>query len=326
MPSRSASVWYARGTGWGTLKDQPLTRFAIYDQMQRVSSTKTWNSKQCCSAYYQQRQLQDLGRLATTTPMAASPAGAAAWKCAALPLQRQRHAATTSALRRPCSCRCSRPTRRPTRRTARRRPANNNWLTDVSSSSSALTRQQYMPKYFDPGTDVGSAYGMDEGPNSSCSTAAIKPLTDVTTVGRQAGGQGRDRRHGVRTAPPTCPKAWPGAGASSPAALPSRRVGSDTRKGQRQGRHRADRRRQHLLHADLGDGESYSGTYWQYGGNDLAGNKSIYSSYGYTGTSYNAAIRASYQNTIVGRLASQTIRTRTTPRPSTSSSPRCAPM
>ena len=43
--------------------------------------------------------------------------------------------------------------------------------------------------------------------------------------------------------------------------------------------------------------QTYSGTYWNYGGNDLAGNKAIYSSYGYTSTAYNSGDTRLFQST-----------------------------
>ncbi|THF58505.1 TadE/TadG family type IV pilus assembly protein [Ollibium composti] len=59
---------------------------------------------------------------------------------------------------------------------------------DISTNSSARVRQAYMPKYFDlPTIGYVAPYrtqpaGMDAGPNASCSTQPITPLTDVTNV------------------------------------------------------------------------------------------------------------------------------------------------
>ncbi|TIV43732.1 MAG: hypothetical protein E5V84_00800, partial [Mesorhizobium sp.] len=61
------------------------------------------------------------------------------------------------------------------------RPAYSNWHVDMSTGTDA-ERQRYMPKYFSPGTGVTPAYGMDAGPNTSCTTTAITPLTDVSTT------------------------------------------------------------------------------------------------------------------------------------------------
>ena len=66
----------------------------------------------------------------------------------------------------------------------------NNYWSDVVSSDdySAAKRQAYMPKYFDL-SNIGyvasagtSKAGLNAGPNASCTTQPITPLTDVTNV------------------------------------------------------------------------------------------------------------------------------------------------
>lgn len=57
------------------------------------------------------------------------------------------------------------------------------WWPDGTGGGDAH-RQGYMPKYFESGPyGTSPAFGMDEGPNGSCTTSAITPLTDVSTAG-----------------------------------------------------------------------------------------------------------------------------------------------
>jgi hypothetical protein len=60
------------------------------------------------------------------------------------------------------------------------RPAGDQWWPDLSSSSNNVTRQTYALKYYATGTDVTSAATGDGGPNASCTTTPITALTDVS--------------------------------------------------------------------------------------------------------------------------------------------------
>lgn len=252
------NVWYARGNLWGTYKDKPLTRFAMYDLMQRVTAVSPLTYGQlaswagCVEARPAPYNLND------TAPTTGTP------ETLFVPMFAPDETNQTD---------------------SSSRPANNNWLPDVSTSSSALTRQKFMPKYFTTGTSVTSAHGMDSGPNTGCSTAAIKALTDVTTTA------GKDEvKAAIDTMVPdgatNVPEglAWGWRVVSSGAPFTEGR--GDTEKGNDK------------VVIVLTDGantyygpttvvaQAYSGTYYNYGGNDLAGNKSIYSAYGYTGVAY----------------------------------------
>ncbi|WP_192385797.1 TadE/TadG family type IV pilus assembly protein [Mesorhizobium silamurunense] len=167
------SAWYARGSGWdATQKDQPLTRTSLYKQMQRVASitsnttcTGKGNNKVCTT---------------TTTPNYAS---IASWggcvESRPYPYNIQDTAASTAI---PATLFV--PMFAPDETDnidSFSRPAYSNWHLDGSTDTDA-ERQCYMPKYFTPGTAVTPAYGMNAGPNTSCSTTAITPLTDVSTL------------------------------------------------------------------------------------------------------------------------------------------------
>jgi Flp pilus assembly protein TadG len=270
------SAWYARGTGWGTLKDQPLTRFSIFDQMKRVVSVSgSW-----WSGYtYTYGPIASWGgcvesrpypyNVNDSTPTVSTPA------TLFVPMFAPDETDQTD---------------------SSSRPANNNWRTDVTSNSSALVRQQFTPKYFDVGTTVTPAYGMDEGPNAGCSTAAIKPLTDVSTaagVTEVKAAIDTMVANGATNVPEGMAWGWRVLSSGEPFT---------------QGRSDSEKGNDKVVIV-LTDGantyytpgsvtaNSYSGSNWQYGGNDLAGNKSMYSAYGYTVTPYNSGNTRLFQNT-----------------------------
>ena len=56
----------------------------------------------------------------------------------------------------------------------------NNWWNDGTESSSAATRQKNMTKYYEV-RPFGATTSKGAGPNYSCTTNPITPLTDVTT-------------------------------------------------------------------------------------------------------------------------------------------------
>ena len=120
---------------------------------------------------------------------------------------------------------------------------------------------------------------MNKGPNTSCSTKPITPLTDVTvTAGLTSIKQAIDDMvaEGATNVPEGM--AWGWRTVSSKAPFTEGRA--DTENGNDK------------VVIVLTDGantyyapntvtaQPYSGTYWNYGGNDLAGNKAIYSNYG----------------------------------------------
>ena len=160
------------------------------------------------------------------------------------------------------------------------RPANNNWHLDVTTSSDNPTRQKYMPKYFTPGTKITSAYGSNAGPNTSCSTTAITPLTDVSVAaGATTVKNAIDAMVDVGATNVPEGMAWGWRTLSSGPPFTEGRA--ETEKGNDK------------VLIVLTDGantyytptsvtaQSYSGTNANSGGNDLAGNKAIYSALGY---------------------------------------------
>lgn len=250
------SVWYARGSSWdASQKDKPLTRFSIYKQMQRVSernsngtyvydSIASWGG--CVEARPSPYNVDD------TTPTTGTPA------TLFVPMFAPDETDNTSS----------------------NRPANNNWHLDVSSSSDNAVRQRFMPKYFTPGTSVTRAFGMGEGPNTSCSTTAITPLTDVsnqdgldtvtTAIDAMQAGGATNVPEGMAWGWRTLSSTAPFTGGRSEVGKGNDKVlivltdGANT-----------------YYTPDSVQAQPYSGTNYTAGGNDLAGSKATYSSLGY---------------------------------------------
>jgi len=260
-----AGVWYAKGNGWdASQKDLPLTRFSLYNQMKRVSacSSKNWDGSCKSNATYTYDTVASWGGCVESRPY---------------PYNIQDTAASSSA---PATLFVPMFAPDETDNTdSSSRPANNNWNADGSTGTDAV-RQRSMPKYFTTGTSVTSAYGMNAGPNTSCSTTAITPLTDVsTTAGATSVKTAIDAMaaSGATNVPEGM--AWGWRALSSTAPFTEGR--SETEKGNDK------------VLIVLTDGantyytptsvtaQSYSGTNWASGGNDLAGAKAIYSALGY---------------------------------------------
>jgi Flp pilus assembly protein TadG len=248
-------IWYARGTGWdATQKDRPLTRFSLYNLMQRVSA-KSGNK-------YTYDKIASWGGCIEARP---SPYNAD-----------DTPASTTT----PATMFVPMFAPDETDRTSNSKPANNNWHVDVTANTDDAYRQRYMPKYFDPGTTVTRAFGMNEGPNASCSTTPITPLTDVSqqegldkitkAIDDMNASGATDVPEGMawgwRTLSSTAPftEGRPEIGKGNDKVLIVLTDGANT-----------------YYTPDTVQAHSYSGSGYSQGGNDLAGNKAIYSSLGY---------------------------------------------
>jgi hypothetical protein len=129
---------------------------------------------------------------------------------------------------------------------------NNSWWDDNGDTSTSTTasvqvaRQKNTLKYIMPGP-LGLAAlptPINGGPNYMCTTTAITPLQDVTkTDGKTKINTAIDGMAalGATNVPEGMAWGWRAV----------QRRAFRNRKGQRQGCHRADRRREHLLHAWL---------------------------------------------------------------------------
>jgi Flp pilus assembly protein TadG len=163
---KSGSNYYAKGSAWDPVQlNNVLTRFSIYKWMKRISScTKDRNNN--CTSNIVYAPIASWGGCVESRPY---------------PYNIQDTAASTST---PATMFVPMFAPDETDNTdGFSRSAYSNWHLDASSGTDAA-RQRYMPKYFNAGigTKVTPAYGMNEGPNTSCSTTAITPLTDVSTT------------------------------------------------------------------------------------------------------------------------------------------------
>mgnify|MGYP003382103478 CR=1 FL=1 len=246
----SAGSYYKRGTGWGAEEDTIVTRFTLFNDLKRKSGASTlsfasWGG--CVEARPSPYNVNDV------TPAGGTPA------TLFVPMFAPDETDQTD---------------------SNSRPANNNWWKDGSSSNSAAVRQRYMPKYYTPAADGTAAMGMDEGPNSSCSNTPITPLVDVSAqagLDTIKGAIDAMVANGATNVPEGLAWGWRSISGGEPftEGRPDSEKGNDK------------------VVIVLTDGantyytptsvtaHTYSGFYWNYGGNDLAGSKAIYSSYGY---------------------------------------------
>jgi hypothetical protein len=149
-----------------------------------------------------------------------------------------------------------------------------NWWNDATGSSNNGTRQRYMPKYFTAAPQGTSLPGVGEGPNASCTTNPITPLTDVTTsAGLSSIKSAIDAMAPLGGTNVPEGMAWGWRVVSGGAPFTEGRP--DTEKGNDK------------VVIVLTDGENTYYTPSSLGYNDLASNESIYSNYGYTGKGYN---------------------------------------
>ncbi len=252
--------WYARGTGWdATQKDRELTRTSLYKQMQRVATT---TSTTTCTG-------SGRNKVCTTTTVPATYASIASWggcvESRPYPYNIQDTAASTA---NPATLFV--PMFAPDEtdnNDSSSRSAYSNWHADVSTGTDAV-RQRYMPKYFTTGTAITPAYGTNTGPNTSCSTTAITPLTDVsTTAGATSVKAAIDAMaaNGATNVPEGMAWGWRTLSSTAPftGGRPESEKGNDK------------------VLIVLTDGANTYYTPNSLGANDLAGAKSTYSALGY---------------------------------------------
>lgn len=260
--TKTGNNYYAKGSSWdATQVNNVLTRFSLYKWMKRISSC-TKNGSGVCTSNIVYAPIASWGGCVESRPYpyniqdtAASTATPATMFVPMFAPDETDNVDTSS------------------------RPANNNWHLDISTGTDPV-RQKYMPKYFNAGTKITPAYGMDEGPNTSCSTTAITPLTDVSVAAGATSIKGSIDAmvaDGATNVPEGMAWGWRTLSSTAPFT---------------EGRPETERGNDKVLIV-LTDGantyytptsvtaQTYSGTGYLNGGNDLAGNKAIYSSLGY---------------------------------------------
>jgi Flp pilus assembly protein TadG len=180
-------IWYARGTNWGTLKDKPLTRFTLYDNMKAVTAQAWVKTGQTCTQYNKNgtcKTWQDTGYY---TPTAYSQFQAWGGCVEARPYPYNvNDAAAGTAHPETLFVPMFGPDEPGDRWTSATNTdidsysAPNNYWNDETENDTGSIRQKKMDKYFLP-REYGASSGSGTGPNYSCTTTAIKPLVDVST-------------------------------------------------------------------------------------------------------------------------------------------------
>lgn len=273
----SGGVYYKKGTDWGAQENQKVTRFTLFDDIQRITgytSVKTGSEWKCvkwnwwggCSQYgwvdvYQDKPVY--GNFASwegCVEVRPSPYNV-------------NDATPTSSTPATLFVPMFAPDETDNKDGSNRR-AYGNWWADVTTTSDNAARQKYMPKYFSAAAYGTNAAASGSGPNAMCTTTAITPLKDVTTAaGKTAVKASIDAMasSGATNVPEGMAWGWRVVSSGAPFT---------------EGRAETERGNDKVVIV-LTDGENTYYTPNSLGYNDLAGNKSVYSAYGYTGKGYN---------------------------------------
>jgi len=287
-----SGIFYKKGTAWGAEENHKVTRFTMYNDIKRQTGTqfvktgteyictKTKNNK-CTAGYY-----QDVGYDEPVYAAYASWQGCV--EARPYPYNVNDEAPSTSN-----GATLFVPMFGPDEpgnvwtdqgdllKTIKTFSAQNSWWDDATTSTSTstanqLARQKAMPKYFVPAPTgkVAAAVG-DVGPGSSCTTKAITTLTDITVpAGVTAINGAIDAMAplGGTNVPEGMAWGWRTVSGGAPFT---------------EGRPEIERGIDKVVIV-LTDGENTYYTPESLGYSDPAGNKSIYSSFGYTGVGYNS--------------------------------------
>jgi Flp pilus assembly protein TadG len=269
----SSGVYYKKGAGWGDQENKKVTRFTLFEDLKRQTGTqsvKTGTTYGCtqtnwrgnCTAWgyidvYEDRPVYGAYASwqgcveARPYPYNTTDAIPATGTPATLFVPMFAPDETDN-------------------RDSNWRSASGNYWADKTTSSNNATRQKYMPKYFEPAGTSMSAAGWGEGPNASCTTTAITPLTDVTvTAGKTKIKDAIDAMspNGATNVPEGIAWGWRAVSGGAPFT---------------EGRGDSENGNDKVVIV-LTDGENTYYTPNSLGYNDLADNKSVYSAYGYTG-------------------------------------------
>ena len=275
MPStkkvqQSGGIYYKVGADWGSEQGQKVTRFSLFNDVKRVVS-KTWVAKNeyVCTSYRSNGTCRTYGwvdngsyqynygpyaawqgcvearpypyNIDDTAPSSATPATLIVPMFA--PDETDQYVGGY---------------------------APNNWWADLTTSTTSLTRQRYMPKYFTPAAEGVGAAASGTGPNESCTSKPITPLSDVTTTaGRTLIDNAIDAMVPLGGTNVAEGIAWGWKAVSHGAPFT-------------EGRAESEKGNDKVLIV-LTDGENTYYSPGSLGYSDAAANKSTYSAYGYTG-------------------------------------------
>jgi Flp pilus assembly protein TadG len=249
-------VWYKKGSGWGTQADQKVTRFTLYDDMQRTIQT---GSTTTCTGSGKKK-------VCTTTPVYGVTSYASWAGCVEARPSPYNINDATPATNAPATLFV--PMFAPDEVDSGSAP-NNYWADGMTGTTPAayLARQKNWQKYYTPAPNGTAAATGDDGPNQGCTTTPITPLTDVSPIaGRDAIKASIDAMSptGNTNVPEGMAWGWRVLSHAEPFT---------------EGRLENDRGNDKVVIV-LTDGAN---TYSTPGGSDYAVNKSTYAAYGYAG-------------------------------------------
>ena len=274
LVTKIGGVFYKKGSAWGSEENQKVTRFQLYNDLKRTV-TQTWNAQQTCTATYSNGSCKTWagGYDYTYAPYASwggcVEARPSPYNANDAPPSKGTPATLFVPMFAPDETDL---------KDSSNRSAESNWWSDLTTSTNNTTRQTYTPKYYTPAPLGTAAATGSNGPNASCTTKPITPLTDIGTAAGVAAIKAAidDMAAGGATnAPEGLAWGWRTVSGGEPftEGRPDTEKGND---------------KAVIL---LTDGANTYYTPSSLGYNDLAGNKSIYSAYGYAGrtpTGYSA--------------------------------------
>ncbi len=272
-------VWYKRGAGWGESENQPLTRFSLYaDMLTETDREETpGTGERVCVRWRNNGSCREYKDYTFTTSKFASWQG-----CVEARPYPYNTDDTTPTSGTPATLYV--PMFAPDEAGHRWRDLDrdgnddlndnsygysNNWWADWENTN-ALSRQKDARKYFRVKPYGSSSAGSGYGPNFSCTTSPITPLTDVTVeAGKTAITTAIDamKPTGNTNVPEGTVWGWRVLSSNEPFT---------------QGRDNNEKGNDKVVIV-LTDGAN---VYGNQGGDDNAGNKSTYAAYGYAGQKF----------------------------------------
>jgi Flp pilus assembly protein TadG len=286
-------IYYKKGSGWGAAENQKVTRLTLYDDLQRITGTTqvqtgTTSTTTCTGSGSNKKCTTTTTPVYSTVPVYGSYAS---WQgCVEVrPYPYNvNDAAPTAATPATLYVPMFGPDETDNRDSSNR-ASENDWWADETTNTSNSYRQKYMPKYFTAAPNGTPAASVSTGPNASCTTTAITPLTDVvSSAGKTKVKAAIDAMasNGATNVPEGLAWGWRALSSIAPftGGRPESEKGNDK------------------VVIVLTDGANTYYTPSSLGYNDLSSNKSIYSAYGYAGKGYNGTTTGRiFMNTSVSK-------------------------
>lgn len=263
----SGGIYTKVGSGWGSAAGQKVTRFSLFNDMQRVTG-QTWSSnwEYVCTRYRWNGTCRNWGWVDNGS-FSFTYGSYASWQgCVEMrphPYSLDASAPSTS---KPETLIVPMFAPDETDSTTNGWAFNSYWADGTTGTD--IVRQKFMPKYFQPNNTSAAASG--SGPNASCTTAPLTRLTDVTSASGKStvnGAIDAMTANGATTVPQGIVWGWKTLTSTEPFT---------------DGRPETEKGNDKVLIV-LTDGANTYYTPDSLGYGDGAGNKSIYSAYGYAG-------------------------------------------